>query len=176
MACHGLPLVFGVAQKVKGDDGEVGIGEVDWARLDEAPHSAGKVKARILSAEKHVKAGKIPGCDLGTFGCPYFSQPYHHSKETPLERVDDSELAQWVRSYYTARVDEKYAAEQKAEAAANIRALLEEREDELGVTRYEVEDEAHNKFRVRWMTREMPERTMKASTQSYPDVKLVEDK
>lgn len=171
----GLPCILVAGQKI--EDGAA-IGEVQWRRLDEPPYSKKEVKARIEEAMVHVNAGVIPGCDEGRFGCPYFGFTFHHAKKDETKWLLDAkydELLKWVRARAVARADKKDAEEQYDEAGKNINALLDELDLDRS-KRYGLEDDAHNKFTVRWISKEMPERTIPAGTQSYPDVRLVEEK
>lgn len=171
----GLPCIFVAGQKV--DDG-ADVGEVQWRRLDVAPYSKKEVKARIAEAMVHVTAGVIPACDEGRYGCPYFGFTFHESKKDETKWLIDkkyAELTEWVKKRATARDDKKAAEEEYTEAGRNIEALIAELKLEKG-KKYGVEDEAHNKFTVRWMTVPQPEKIIPAGTQSYPDVRLVKEK
>jgi hypothetical protein len=173
----GLPCILVAGQKI--EDG-TDVGEVQWRRLDEPPYSKKEVKARIAEAMVHVNAGTIPACDEGRYGCPYFGFTFHESKKDETKWLLDekyAELLKYVRLRATARDDRNAAQEEYDEAGKNIEALIAALELDPS-KKYGFEDDAHNKFTMRWISKEMPERDVHydASTQSYPDVRLVKEK
>lgn len=174
----GLPLVFVAGQK-EGKDEECRIVDVQWKRLDVPVYSKKEIKARIKSAESHVKAGVIPGCGEGRFGCPYYAFTFHEKKQKEevkwLVDAKYEELMRYVRERHVAGQDRKDAQAIYDSMGEHIDALLTELELDRS-KKFGFEDEAHNKFTLRWVVREMGERFIPAGSQKFAEVKLMEEK
>lgn len=152
----------------KGDVFEITVVEVD-----EPPVSYGRILKRVLEVEKYVKAGELPQCVEGRWPCAYFQLGECEGKpKAEVVRVEDDEFADLCRRYWTATFDQKCASEIRDEVRAELVKWLDAHPEQMK-GKYGAADGMGNEYVFEWVTREMPAREMKASTQSYPQVKLV---
>lgn len=152
----------------KGDVFEIAV-----VKVDEPPVKYGEILKRVLGVEQYVKKQELPKCVEGRWPCAYFQLGECEGKpKVEAETVDDEEFVGLCREYWTVSQDEKSAKSARASLRETIEKWLEAHPEHAG-KKLATKDEAGNEYVFEWVTREMPERTMKAGTQSYPQVKLV---
>lgn len=151
----GLPCRFIVG--VKDEDGVVQ--EVHETLVRDAPYSVEQIRARIMEAEAWVMAGQVPDCITPSYPCSFSYLPQHPERE--VEQVNNEELRLLAEEYYTISQEIKDLEAKKAGLKPKLQALLTDEAVDVGG------------YEVKWVRREMPERTLKASTQEYPSVKYL---
>lgn len=168
MIALGLPYgLFVVGQK---DDGGVVQG-VTAEIVVGPPMSKGAILAKMLKVEKLAEDGELPACDIDQYPCPFY--PWHEEKadgdELPL--VEDGALRRAIASHAYWAESERNAKAGKETAKQQIREAMDRLGLPDGEKRMAVDGDVRYEFS--WVVRDMPERTMKASQQRFPQVKIL---
>lgn len=155
MVATGLPGLFVVGEKVRGEGGVepegestfIGTnmdGEDVWLKLpvrvtryETPPHSRGELLGKALGLVSAFKRGVTRECDIAQFPCPFYQDCDGGKKPDdrpefgvapPLDKVTKSKLAHWCLAWERGRRKERDGKEEKKKAAVEIQKLA----DELG--------------------------------------------
>lgn len=167
MLATGLPELFVVGHK----NAEGVVFEIDTKVFTEPPIAFGKLKAKVLQAEKYVKAEELPLCEDGRWPCAFFRLEECLGKpEEELQQVDEPELAILCARYWAASQDESNAKRVKKD----LKPLIEKAGAKYA-EKVELADEVGNRFRFRWVTRPYAEKILPGGMAMFPEVKLIGD-
>lgn len=164
----GLPILFVVGHKDK-DMGDL-VTEIVTELVDDPPVPAGTFKMKVLKADRFARDDQIPDCDAVQWPCPFFDMPFHPDK-AEAEVVEDEglyvlcvELADRgaTRTDANNRYDETKKELDKYLANAGI-----ERGKKMVVK------SERGRVEFEWVVDEVAEHTRKASTRSFPKVKVL---
>lgn len=161
-------LLFVVGHKDKELDGLVT--EIKVEEIKEPPIPLAEFKAKVLKADRYAKADDIPDCTDPTWPCPYYDYPFHPDAPEK-DTLDDAVFAILCREFFDLSGESKKVKDKRDVVRGEIDKYMAEHGIERGKG-WKVQGDGFV-AEFEWVEKEMPERTMKATTMSYPQVKAV---